>query len=102
MQNVAATISKQLGFTLNMIGAKNLIAYPDALALKVGRNPKKVTHLKITLDAGDTYSLTFSKVPTVRQMCAGKDTEILADVSGVYVSNLKDVIKTHTGLETRF
>lgn len=103
MKNETANkIASQLGFTLKMVGAKNLIAYPDALAFRIGTNPKKVNHLKIILDTNDTYSMTFSKVPSVRQICAGKDVEILADVSGVFVSNLKDVIKTHTGLETRF
>jgi len=102
MKNETAnTIAKQLGFTLKMIGAKNLIAYPDALAFRIGTNPKKANHLKITLNENDTYSMTFSKVPSVRQLCAGKNTETVFEVSNVYAGSLKEIIKAQTGLEVR-
>ncbi len=98
----AATIANQLGFALNMIGAKNLISYSDGLSFRIGRNPKRVNYVKITLNASDLYDVSFQRVPSVRQLCNGAETKTISESLGVYASNLKDVIETHTGLYTSF
>lgn len=100
--NTARTIQTQLGGALVMIGAKNLIAHPDALSFRIGRNPKRVNHVKVTHAAGaDLYTVTFSRVPSVRAICRGAEVAVIAQESGVYASQLRDVIETHTGLYTR-
>ena len=99
--NTARTIQTQLGFALRMIGAKNLIAHSDALSFRIGRNPKRVNHVKVTYDAGsDLYTVTFSRVPSVRAICSGAEVAVAAEETGVYASQLKSVIATHTGLYT--
>ena len=98
---VAATIAQQLGFTLKMIGARTLIDHGDALSFRLyARGPKRVKHIKITLDASDTYTMTFTKVPSTRALCAGKDPKVIAEVSGVYAASMKAVIESNTGLYT--
>ena len=97
---VAATIAQQLGFTLKMIGAKTLIDHGDALSFRVGRNASGVNHLKITLDGSDTYTMTFTKVPSTRALCAGKNPKVIAEVSGVYAASMRAVIESSTGLYT--
>ena len=83
-----------------MIGAKTLIDHGDALSFRVGRNASGVNRLKITLDASDTYTMTFTKVPSTRALCAGKDPKVIAEVSGVYAASMKEVIEANTGLYT--
>jgi len=97
---VANTIAQQLGFALRMIGAKNLLAHQDGLSFRIGRNSSGINHIKITLDPSDTYSMTFTKVPSTRQLCAGKEPKTVASVSGVYVDAMKRVIESNTGLYT--
>ncbi len=97
---VAATIAKQLGFALNMIGAKSLISHDDALSFRIGRNSKGINHIKITLDPCDTYTMTFSKIPSVRALCAGKEVKTVAEVSGICWDQMKTVIEFRTGLYT--
>lgn len=98
---VAATIAQQLGFTLKMIGARTLIDHGDALSFRIyGRGPQRVNHIKVTLDASDTYTMTFSQVPGVRALCNGKDPKVIAEVSGIYAASMKAVIESNTGLYT--
>jgi|TARA_R100000084_G_scaffold108883_1_gene72931 hypothetical protein len=100
--NTARTIQTQLGGALVMIGAKNLIAHSDALSFRIGRNRKRVNHVKVTHNPGvDLYTVTFSRVPSVRALCRGAEVVVVAESVGVYASQLKDVIETHTGLYTR-
>ena len=87
-RETANIIAQQLGFTLKMIGAKNLIAYQDGLGFKIGRNSKRVNHIKITLE-DDLYTMTFSRVPSVAAMCKGKEAIIINEIAGVYASQMK-------------
>lgn len=97
---IANTIARQLGFSLKMIGAKNLIAYPDGLAFKIGRNAKRVNHIKITLE-NDLYTMTFSRVPSVKALCNGKETVIVKQIEMVYADQMNTVIESNTGMYTR-
>jgi len=92
---VAETILEQLGggMFLAMTGAKNLVGAPDSLTMKVGKNDKKVTHVRITLEPTDTYRVEFLRV-TGR----GLNVETLAAVGLVYVDALRSTFEAHTGL----
>lgn len=95
MENtVAKTIAQQLGQrALVMIGAKNLFAGKTFLQLKLGRNPKGWSMMKIELNELDLYDLTFYKI---------RKFEVIAEktVENVYNDMLHDVIESETGLRT--
>ena len=57
----AKTILEQLGgeFFVAMTGAKNLVGTEDSLTFEVGRNPKHVSHVRVTQTPGDLYAVTF-------------------------------------------
>lgn len=60
---VAQIILEQLGGNkfIVMTGAKNLIGDENSLKMDLPRNKSKANRLKITLDADDTYTMTFTK-----------------------------------------
>ena len=97
---IATTIAQQLGFALRMIGAKNLISHSDGLSFRIGRNSKRINYIKITLNASDLYDITFQQVPSVRQICNGKEVKTIAESFDVYASGLKGAIERNTGLYT--
>lgn len=92
---VANTIRAQIGErALFMVGAKNLCGSADALTFKVGRNAKKVTHIRVTLTPADVYRVEFLK-------CRGFDPVVtIADRDNVYAESLNAVIETETGFRT--
>lgn len=93
---VANTILEQLGgrtFVM-LTGAKNLTGSDDTISMKLGSGAKG-THMRITLDPSDTYTLTLLKVR------AGTVKEV-AKVEMVYCDMLKDVFETMTGLYVSF
>ncbi len=91
---IANEISKQIGnAAFCMIGAKNLVGGDNYLTFKIMRNAKRVTHVRVTLDPSDTYTVEFIR-------CWGtKAPEILESVEGIYCDMLKSVIGCGTGLE---
>ena len=90
--DIARTIAAQIGNrAFFMMGAKNLLASERALQFKVGRNAKAVTHVTVTLAADDTYTVRFDRV---RKYVA----KPVAEVEGVYVDSLRQVIESNTGL----
>jgi hypothetical protein len=94
-QTIARTILEQLGggaFAV-MTGAKNFTATGDGLALKVGRNEKGVTHVRVTLDASDTYTMTFLAIR------AGKSRTV-ASAAGLYCDMIRGEFERSTGLRT--
>lgn len=100
-QTIAQTILDQLGReTLVMIGAKNLLAGERHVQMKLGRNAKRVTHLTVTLEDDDTYTMKFDRVPTTRQLIRGAEIKTLAEISFLYFDQLRPVIERHTGLYT--
>lgn len=101
--NTAQTIAAQIGNrAFAMMGAKNLLGGDNHLQFKVGKNAKGVTHITVTLDPSDTYTVKFDKVTPYRmdrrtgEMKGGVKT--LAEVEGVYVDSLKTTIEANTGL----
>ncbi len=95
--NIANEIAKQIGAkAFFMMGSKKtLIGGKDNLSFKVMRNGKKVTHIRVTLDASDTYTVEFIR-------CWGtKAPNVLKTVKDVYCEMLRSVIGDGTGLELR-
>ncbi len=91
---VAAIIQDQIGRkAFFMLGAKDLVSTEKSLRFKIGRNAKSVSHVEVTLDPSDTYTVRFIRLR------AGKTT-VIADVSDVYVDSLHSVIEQHTGMYT--
>ena len=93
--SVAQIIADQLGQrTLYMIGASRLVGAKNSLMFKVGRNANKVTHLRITLDPSDTYTVEALAIRGISIVTKGKATD-------VYVDSLHRTIESLTGLRTR-
>lgn len=92
--SVADTIAAQIGNrALFMIGAKNLCGSADALSFKVGRNDKRVTHIRIRLTPADVYTVEFLN-------CRGFNLTVIDTRENVYADSLLAVIETGTGLRT--
>jgi len=93
-------IAAQLGVALRLLGAKDLLLTEDGeggLDFRVGKNPKRVTHISVTLTASDTYDLRF-----VRYSPSKRTTLTLATYDGIYADMMKDLIADETGLYTSF
>lgn len=89
---IANEIRNQIGnHAFTMMGAKNLVGDEKSLTFKIGRNAKRVTHIRVTLDASDTYTVEFIKV---REF----EAKTLADFDGVYADMLHSLIEGNTGL----
>jgi len=88
---VAKTILSQLGGErfVNMTGATNFVGSADSLTFKVGSNPKRVTHVRLTLTPDDLYDVTFFR--------AGKGPQ---SQDGIHCEMLEEVFGTNTGLYT--
>jgi hypothetical protein len=94
--NTARTIAHQLGSqALLLMGTKQLIDSDNALLIKVGRNPKSVSYVKIELNAGDLYDVTSSRVR------ASKITTVATN-KDVFVGDLHATIENQTGLYLHF
>lgn len=99
-QTVALTILQQLGgnrFTV-MTGSKNYLSTENSLAFKVGRNAKKVTHVRITLTPDDLYDVEFLDCRTTAKRLIH---EVKEKAEGVYCDQLQAVFTDGTGLYTR-
>lgn len=93
---VAETILAQLGGNqfLAMTGARNLLGDANSLHMKLGRGAADgITHLRVVLDASDTYTVSFLKVRGVK-------VATVAEVSDVYAEDLRAVFTRHTGFAT--
>lgn len=93
--NTAQTILSQLGGNkfIAMTGAKNFCTNGRDISFKVMRNASKVTHVNITLDPSDTYTVKFLKV-------RGCDIKTISEREGVYWDSLQSVFEQNTGLRT--
>jgi hypothetical protein len=96
---VAQTILAQLGgqrFVV-MTGASNLVSDSErergSLTLKVGRNDKGVTHVRVTLTDADLYRVETLKVR------AGK-VATLDTANDVFADQLRAAFEGMTGLRT--
>jgi len=91
---VAQNILAQLGgLTMKMLGAHTLLDTGQGLRFAI-RGSKVCSKIEITLDPSDTYTVTFWKG-------RGLNWTKAAELEGVYVDSLHDLIQTHTGLYTR-
>jgi len=89
----ATTIQQQLGNrTFAMLGAFNFLDHGDALGFRF-KGSRKANHLKVTLAADDTYTMTFTKI-------RGYDFATVKTVDGVYADSMHRVIESTTGLYT--
>ena len=93
---IANEILNQLGgkrFSV-ITGSREYMAGKNYLTFRPGKNSKKVTHVRITLNEKDLYDVEF--------MNARKWDNIkkIAEVKDVYCDMLHDVFTEHTGLYT--
>lgn len=95
---IARTLLSQLGTVIPMFGAKNLVDTGHGLRFRIGRNPKRVTHIAIELAVDDTYSISFTRQPSVRAWANGAEIKTLAELDGVYADSLHTVLESNTGL----
>jgi hypothetical protein len=92
---VANTIRDQIGGpAFVMMCAKNLVGDDRALTWKVGRNEKKVTHVRVTLEPTDTYKVEFIKVGRA----PGFKVETLGTHEMIYADQLHPMIEAGTGM----
>jgi len=93
---VANTIVAQLSNRgLFMLGAKDLVAGENSLTFKIGRNSKTISHIRITLDASDTYTVESIRV---RKSAGVPVVRIVETCGDVYADSLKRTIETFTGM----
>jgi hypothetical protein len=84
---VAKTILALLGgerFVM-MTGAKNFIGSADSVTFKVGSNPKRVTHVRVTLTPDGLYDVTFFKAGKGPHSQDGVDRDMLQEVFGANI-----------------
>jgi hypothetical protein len=91
---VGTIIAQQLGNkALFMIGAKNIVAGPDYLQFRLGRNANSWNVLKIRLNGLDLYDMTFYRIRKLK--ITSQKT-----IDNIYVDQLHDIIESETGLRT--
>ena len=102
-QQIAQTILQQLGGRrfVTMTGAKNLIFDKDgSLTMKIGKNAKGVTHVKIRLTPLDEYEMVFLRISGTRSKDYEDTIKTIATVDHVYCDQLCEVFERETGLYT--
>lgn len=109
-KSVGTIIYEQLGgarFVL-MTGARGFLSHPEgrgALSFTLPSKTAKngINHVKITLTAGDTYDLVFTKVgpqPSTKDWLAGKTQKVtvVSTHTDIYAEQLQSVVAEATGL----
>ena len=84
---VPQTILAQLGgesFVMTS-GATGLVGGADSLTIKLGRNLKRVTHVRVTVTDEGLYNMTFFTVGKGPQSYDGIHPEMLQEVFGANV-----------------
>ena len=78
-----------------MTGAKNLVVdkAKNTLHMKIGRNSKGVSHLRIKLTGADLYDMEFLQVRAGNVKVKAKET-------GLYADQLQKMFTKHTGMYT--
>lgn len=79
----------------SMTGAKDFVSTRDGLRFRLPSNFARdgINLVQITLDASDTYTVKFMRM-------RGREVHTIAERSGVYNDNLRDVFTSVTGLHT--
>lgn len=112
MSRTAETIYQQLGAGrfAAMTGAKYFVADKNKLRFRIGKNSSRANKVEITLDADDTYTITFSKFTPYSCKFNKKDGTfketsekdiIIEKYEGVYADVLQNVFTQVTGLYTK-
>ena len=95
---IAETIFAQLGGTYRLVvmaGAKNFLALESGASFKMGKNASGITHMRITLDPSDTYTVCFQRVWGTKVTEKGTHT-------GIYCDMLKTLFEKETGMYLTF
>ena len=96
---VANTILAQLGGNRFMVmtGSKQPMGDASSLTIKIGRGAKDgINCLKVTLDASDTYTMTFYKLGRAPSF----KVETVKELDGIYGDSLQDIFTSVTGMYT--
>lgn len=95
MSDVARTILDQLGGRqfIVMTGARDLSSGARSLQFRIGRNAHAITHVRVTLDPSDTYTVEFYRGRGVKVRLATSHAD-------VYAEDLRDLFTRETGLYT--
>ena len=95
-KHIANTILQQLGggrFCV-MVGVKFITAIKNGVSFKIMRNASKATHIRITLQPDDTYTVEFIK-------CRGTTISTVKEVENVYCDQLVELFEQTTQLNTK-
>ena len=95
---VSQIILGQLGgyrfLTMCGIENKNLLGGPNHLSIKLPRNPKNITHVKIELNRGkDLYEVKFFKI-------RGTNIKVVSQFEEIFADQLQDLFDREVGLLT--
>ena len=84
---VSQTILAQLGggSFVTTGGTAGLVASADGLTFKLGRNPKRVTHVRVTVTRDGLYDVTFFTIGKGPQSYDGIHPEMLQEVFGANI-----------------
>ena len=90
---VSQTILAQLGGESFVVtsGATGLVASGDSLTFKPGRNPKRVTHVRVTVTHDGLYDLTFFTIGKGPRSYDGVHGEMLQEVFGANTGLVRDL-----------
>ena len=97
-KNIARTLLTQLGTLIPMFGAKNILDTGRGVQFKIGRNPKRITHITIELADDDTYDVKLSRVPSMKMLLKGAETVNCGEFEMVYADQLHSLLEATTGL----
>ena len=99
-KEVAATILQQLGNNrfIAMTGAKNFVYSTTEqgdvrLSFKIGRNARRINHVRITLNSMDLYDTEYLWVTS-------KGISVKSQSSGIYNDMLRHDFESATGMYT--
>mgnify|MGYP000263801300 CR=1 FL=1 len=85
------------------IGAKDFFSDDDgnSLVFKIGKGAKnKINHIKISLNATDTYDVTFSAISRKKDKAMGiylPSSNVVSTHEGIYNDMLKSIVEDETG-----
>lgn len=92
----AKQILRQLGGRrfIMMVGAKHIGAIDNSLRFQFMRNTSGANRCTITINAMDTYDVTFYKIFKMQSI-------IIKEYNDVYCDQLQELFTAFTGLHTR-
>lgn len=82
---IAMTGSKEFAYTVKPNG-------DISLSFRVGKNVKRVSHIRVTLNGQDLYDIEFARISILG------DVKILNEMKSVYAEDLQELFVNNTGL----